>query len=307
MEDYLDDPFKVLGVQKDATEREIKTAYRQLAMKHHPDRQTNDKDRALAQTIFARIAHAYEVLTDPELRREYDRAVADANSGSPIRRKPPQHFRPQFNDPYEVWKRDFRATFGMEYPGADYDWIDPSEDPIVPSSHRISSDEKSRSVTKKEGRRWFGGGKNKEPKSPNKNSQAGSTPEKAKADSPTKERSIVKRDPNHYALAESQGRNNRPIAMESTTRKEGPVTITTTTLKRPDGSTETVTTKTGIPGRKKDPDPLKMIEGPPQRKRIEGKKEHPRLSNGKKVPLLDSEAHDPSKPRLSLFRKKQAL
>ncbi|KAL0491499.1 DnaJ [Acrasis kona] len=64
------DHYKVLGVSKTATDREIKTAYKKLAMKYHPDR--NKKNRVTAEKKFVEISKAYEVLGDNKKRKEYD-------------------------------------------------------------------------------------------------------------------------------------------------------------------------------------------------------------------------------------------
>jgi len=63
-----EDPYKVLGVEKDATAKEIKRAFRKLALKYHPDRNPS-KD---AETEFIRIAAAYELLDNKEKRQQYD-------------------------------------------------------------------------------------------------------------------------------------------------------------------------------------------------------------------------------------------
>jgi molecular chaperone DnaJ len=57
-----DDYYKVLGVSRDATAKEMKRAYRKLAVKHHPDKNPNDTEGA--EERFKRIGEAYEVLTD---------------------------------------------------------------------------------------------------------------------------------------------------------------------------------------------------------------------------------------------------
>ncbi|MEL6189499.1 MAG: molecular chaperone DnaJ [Myxococcota bacterium] len=64
------DYYEVLGVARDADERSIKSAYRKLAMKHHPDRNPGDAD---AEQAFRDCAEAYEVLSDPQKRSLYDR------------------------------------------------------------------------------------------------------------------------------------------------------------------------------------------------------------------------------------------
>ncbi len=63
-----DDFYAILGVPRDSDEKAIKDAFRQLALKYHPDR---NKDPAAAET-FKQIAEAYAVLSDPKKRAEYD-------------------------------------------------------------------------------------------------------------------------------------------------------------------------------------------------------------------------------------------
>jgi len=63
------DYYKILGVNKTASENEIKKAYRKLAMKYHPDHSKGDKN---AEETFKNISEAYAVLSDKEKRKQYD-------------------------------------------------------------------------------------------------------------------------------------------------------------------------------------------------------------------------------------------
>lgn len=63
------DYYEILGVKKDATEADLKKAYRRLAMKYHPDRNPDDKD---AEHHFKEAKEAYEILSDSEKRAAYD-------------------------------------------------------------------------------------------------------------------------------------------------------------------------------------------------------------------------------------------
>jgi molecular chaperone DnaJ len=73
------DYYEVLGVGRDAAESDIKKAYRQMALKYHPDKNPGDKE---AEDKFKEAAEAYEVLSDTEKRRRYDQFGHQAASGN---------------------------------------------------------------------------------------------------------------------------------------------------------------------------------------------------------------------------------
>src|SRR5258706_1311974 len=81
------DYYDVLGVTKNASEEDIKKAYRKLAMKHHPDRNQGD-DAKKSEDKFKEAKEAYEMLSDPQKRAAYDQyghAGVDPNMGGGFR------------------------------------------------------------------------------------------------------------------------------------------------------------------------------------------------------------------------------
>jgi len=96
------DPYEVLGVAKNASAKEIKSAYRKLAKKHHPDQNPNDPK---AKDRFAAANQAYEILGDEKSRAAYDRGEIDAEG------KPKFHgFEGQAGgDPFAGFRRQSRG------------------------------------------------------------------------------------------------------------------------------------------------------------------------------------------------------
>ena len=116
------DYYKVMGVERDASQDEIKRAYRKLARKYHPD-VSSEPD---AETRFKELGEAYEVLKDPEKRTAYDRLGADWKAGQDFR--PP----PDWNEGFEFHGGEFTGAasedfsdffdslFGRDVPGGGF-------------------------------------------------------------------------------------------------------------------------------------------------------------------------------------------
>ncbi|HEU0009795.1 MAG TPA: molecular chaperone DnaJ [Verrucomicrobiae bacterium] len=96
------DYYEILGVSRNASEEEIKKAYRKQAIKFHPDKNPGDKH---AEEKFKEVGEAYEALSDPQQRAAYDRYGHDAFDP---RRRATAGGRGGFHDPFDV----FREAFG---------------------------------------------------------------------------------------------------------------------------------------------------------------------------------------------------
>jgi DnaJ-class molecular chaperone len=77
-----EDPYKVLGVPRDAPDEEIRRVYRKLAKQLHPD--LNPSNPAASEERFKKVSSAYDIVGDPVKRKQYDRGEIDAN-GEPRR------------------------------------------------------------------------------------------------------------------------------------------------------------------------------------------------------------------------------
>lgn len=136
------DYYKILGVDKNASQDEIKKAYRKLAVKHHPDKNQGNK---AAEEKFKEMSEANEVISDPEKRKQYDELGADwkqFQGGSPheagFRERGPgggayyynyngEQGPSDFSDFFESFfgrggrqqSRGFRGGYDFETPGSD--------------------------------------------------------------------------------------------------------------------------------------------------------------------------------------------
>ena len=73
------DPYDILEIARDASEDAVKKAYRKLALKHHPDK-ASEQDKDIAKTTFQRLAFAYAILSDPARRSRYDATGSTSES-----------------------------------------------------------------------------------------------------------------------------------------------------------------------------------------------------------------------------------
>jgi molecular chaperone DnaJ len=95
----MPDPYEALGLQRGATEEEVKKAYRKLAREHHPDK-GGDAEK------FKKVQEAYEVLSDPQKRQNFDQfGNAEGPTGGP------GGFPPGFN-PNDIFAQMFGGAFG---------------------------------------------------------------------------------------------------------------------------------------------------------------------------------------------------
>jgi curved DNA-binding protein CbpA len=99
-----DDPYHILGVPNTATAAEIRSAYRRLAMQHHPDKQQTAEDKERVTPLFVKISNAYEVLSDPEDKARYDHQQQQPSS---VVNNTDHPFA--FHDPFQLFEELFQS------------------------------------------------------------------------------------------------------------------------------------------------------------------------------------------------------
>ena len=108
------DYYKILGIKRNAKPKEIKKAYRELALQWHPDKHSGEEDKEKATKKFAEISEAYEILTDDEKRAKYDRGeeVFENQGNGGGHRGGGQQFYQFHGNPFGGGGQHFHFQFG---------------------------------------------------------------------------------------------------------------------------------------------------------------------------------------------------
>lgn len=173
------DPYIALGVEHDADVSAIKTAYRKLALRCHPDKEPDPTLKAAKQDQFQRVQQAYEILSDDDRRRSYDDAARlkllqdtlykGMGSHSSSRRSPPKtyydfnanvrtaeppaSFRPgpaPTSSPYKAGNPSFSSSWEREMPSRSKTFDDEHKPRRTPSHEKTREDSKEERKRRKE-------------------------------------------------------------------------------------------------------------------------------------------------------------
>jgi len=116
----VEDPYKILGLGRDASQADIRKAYRKLAKKHHPDLNPGD---ARSEALFKDISAANSLLSDPQKKGQFDRGEIDAGG--------------QAQRPRSSYREHAESDAGRRY-GAESGWSDETFDDLFGSMFRRS-------------------------------------------------------------------------------------------------------------------------------------------------------------------------
>ena len=112
----MEDLYKILGVEKTATADQIKKAYRELAMKYHPDRNPGD---AVAEEKFKKISSAYSVLGDETKRKQYDMYGSTDSSNTSYSGSYQGNWQDNGGyyqgNPFEDWFKEYQSNRKSQY------------------------------------------------------------------------------------------------------------------------------------------------------------------------------------------------
>ena len=107
------DYYEILGINRNATADEIKKAYRKLALKYHPDRNSeSEQSKKIAQRKFEDVSDAYSVLSDPKKKQMFDQGVDPLNPEVASGGGPGMNFHFSGGDPSEIFKMFFGGQGG---------------------------------------------------------------------------------------------------------------------------------------------------------------------------------------------------
>lgn len=127
------DYYAILEIDKDATEKEIKSAYRQLSKKYHPDKNAGSEE---AHQKFIEVGEAYDVLSDPEKKKIYDQFGADAVKNGGGGGGPGGPGAGGFHDPFDIFERMFQGGHGG--PGGGFGQRQRQRGPMIKVQEKLS-------------------------------------------------------------------------------------------------------------------------------------------------------------------------
>jgi len=122
--------YELLNVGRDATNQEIKKAYRRMALELHPDKLApfaNEEEEKAASSVFSQLAQAYEVLSDTTKRRQYD---LTGETDEQRREKTPEFGRTYEEHPFGLFVRFRGGSFKLHYRGTGVKGMPPTSIPV---------------------------------------------------------------------------------------------------------------------------------------------------------------------------------